>query len=56
MKNQPSVASMVWSYDKDAMKYVAFSSVQEPRQESIEDLGPMLEVGQVPPFRSGLGS
>jgi eukaryotic translation initiation factor 2C len=46
MKNQPSVASLVWSFDMHAMKYVAFSSVQEPRQESIEALGPMIMVYQ----------
>ncbi|KIM87566.1 hypothetical protein PILCRDRAFT_815121 [Piloderma croceum F 1598] len=42
MKNQPSVASMVWSFDNHAMKYAAFSSVQEPRQEHIEELGSMM--------------
>jgi eukaryotic translation initiation factor 2C len=46
MKNQPSVASMVWSFDNHAMKYAAFSSVQEPRQEHIEELGSMMTVGQ----------
>jgi eukaryotic translation initiation factor 2C len=46
MKNQPSVASMVWSYDDNAMKYAAFSSVQEPRQEHIEELGAMMMVCQ----------
>ena len=46
IQNQPSVASMVWSFDQHAMKYVAFSSVQEPRRESIEDLKPMMMVFQ----------
>jgi eukaryotic translation initiation factor 2C len=46
MKNQPSVASMVWSIDNHAMKYVAFSSIQEPRQESIEELEPMMKACQ----------
>jgi len=67
MKNQPSVASMVWSIDNHAMKYVAFSSIQEPRQESIEELEPMMkraldafgEMWKAPParlvmFRDGL--
>jgi len=30
MKNQPSVASTVKPFDNHAMKYAAFSSVQEP--------------------------
>ena len=47
MKNQPSVASLVWSFDSHAMKYAAFSSIQEPRQEGIEDLGLMMKVYHV---------
>jgi len=58
---------MVWSFDNHATKYAAFSSVQEPRQESIEDLEPMMkrasdafgEMWKAPPaclvmFRDGL--
>lgn len=44
VSTQPSVASLVWSYDMHAMKYAAFSSVQEPRQENIEELEPMMKV------------
>jgi len=40
--NQPSIASLVWSYDPNAVKYAAFSSVQQPRQEHIEELNPLM--------------
>jgi len=43
MPNQPSVASLVWSYDEHAVKYAAFSSVQQPRQEHIEELDLMMK-------------
>jgi eukaryotic translation initiation factor 2C len=43
VSTHPSVASLVWSYDMHAMKYAAFSSVQEPRQENIEELEPMMK-------------
>lgn len=44
MPTQPSVASLVWSYDANAVNYAAFSSVQEPRQEHIEELESMMKV------------
>lgn len=44
VEHQPSIASLVWSYDNHAMKYAAFSSVQRPRQEQIDDLESMMKV------------
>jgi eukaryotic translation initiation factor 2C len=42
--NRPSVASLVFSWDPEACRYVAFSRVQSPRQELIEDLKAMMKV------------
>jgi eukaryotic translation initiation factor 2C len=44
VKNQPSIASLVWSHDINAVQYVAFSRVQRPRTEIIEDLQAMMKV------------
>ncbi|KIJ60652.1 hypothetical protein HYDPIDRAFT_43184 [Hydnomerulius pinastri MD-312] len=61
--DQPSVASLVWSYDPDAMRYEAFTAVQPPRLETIENLHGMVkqainDFGQPPSrivfFRDGL--
>ncbi|KAG2348507.1 Piwi-domain-containing protein [Suillus weaverae] len=38
MINQPSVASLVYSYDRYAVRYEAMMSVQHPRQEKIDEL------------------
>ncbi|KAF9239655.1 Piwi domain-containing protein [Melanogaster broomeanus] len=38
VSDQPSVASLVWSYDQQAMRYEAFTSIQPPRLETIEGL------------------
>ena len=42
--NRPSVASLVFSWDPEACRYVALSRVQSPRQELIEDLKDMMKV------------
>jgi eukaryotic translation initiation factor 2C len=47
MTNQPSIASLVWSFDKHAMKYAAFSCVQQPRQENIDELESMVKVKSI---------
>lgn len=44
IQNKPSVASVVFSYDRHGVKYSATSRVQEPRQERISELGPMVAV------------
>ncbi|OJA17789.1 hypothetical protein AZE42_06589 [Rhizopogon vesiculosus] len=44
IQNKPSVASLVFSYDRHGVKYSATSRVQEPRQERISELGPMVAV------------
>jgi len=44
IQNKPSVASVVFSYDRHGVKYSATSRVQEPRQERIGELGPMVAV------------
>ncbi|KAG1835277.1 Piwi domain-containing protein [Suillus variegatus] len=41
VQNKPSVASVVFSYDRHGVKYSATSRVQQPRQERIGELGPM---------------
>ncbi|KAG2041475.1 ribonuclease H-like domain-containing protein [Suillus americanus] len=38
MVNQPSVASLVYSFDRYAARYEAMMSVQHPRQEKIDEL------------------
>lgn len=42
VQNKPSVASVVFSYDRYGVKYSAISRVQQPRQERIGELGPMV--------------
>ncbi|KAG1821113.1 Piwi domain-containing protein, partial [Suillus subaureus] len=44
VQNKPSVASVVFSYDRHGVKYSATSRVQQPRQERIGELGPMVYV------------
>jgi hypothetical protein len=44
IQNKPSIASLVFSYDRHGVKYSATSRVQEPRQERISELGPMVAV------------
>ncbi|KZT73857.1 Piwi-domain-containing protein [Daedalea quercina L-15889] len=43
VSNRPSMTSLVASLDEDCTKYAAFSSVQAPRVEIIENLRKMLE-------------
>ncbi|KAF8840966.1 Piwi-domain-containing protein [Paxillus ammoniavirescens] len=43
VSDQPSVASLVWSYDPQAMCYEAFTSIQPPRLEPIEHLHAMVK-------------
>ncbi|KAK7049286.1 hypothetical protein VNI00_005887 [Paramarasmius palmivorus] len=38
---RPSVASLVWSYNREATRYCALTSVQDPRTEHILDLRQM---------------
>ncbi|KAG6379119.1 Piwi domain-containing protein [Boletus reticuloceps] len=40
--DQPSVASLVASYDRQAMKYHAYTTIQPPRMETIEQLQHMI--------------
>jgi len=63
VSDQPSVASLVWSYDQQAMRYEAFTSIQPPRLETIEGLHDLVKRAIVgfglPPhrivfFRDGL--
>jgi eukaryotic translation initiation factor 2C len=42
--NRPSVASVVSSWDQYVSRYVAFSRVQHPRREIIENLKEMMMV------------
>ncbi|KAI6150981.1 Piwi-domain-containing protein [Pisolithus tinctorius] len=41
--DQPSVASLVFSFDMDASRYEALTCIQRPRLEIIEDLGSMVK-------------
>ncbi|KAI6043075.1 Piwi domain-containing protein [Pisolithus marmoratus] len=65
--DQPSVASLVFSFDMDASRYEALTCIQRPRLEIIEDLGSMVKTAvnlfgsrnKIPPqrlvlFRDGL--
>ena len=40
---QPSVASIVWSVDRNAVKYKALMRIQESRTEIIKELYDMME-------------
>lgn len=42
MVNQPSVASLVYSFDRNAVRYESMMSVQYPRQEKIDELRKMV--------------
>lgn len=44
--DQPSVASLVYSYDFQGMCYDALTSIQRPRLEIIENLGSMMKVSE----------
>jgi eukaryotic translation initiation factor 2C len=44
VRNRPSVTSLVWSYDRYASQYAAFTRVQAPHEEIIEDLPTMMAV------------
>jgi hypothetical protein len=44
MVNQPSVASLVYSFDRYAARYDAMMSVQHPRQEKIDELRKLVYV------------
>lgn len=54
VRNQPSMASLVWSINKDATQYAAVSSVQEPGREIIADLTSMMTACRVSFWRSHL--
>lgn len=41
-------AGMVFSLDKHAMKYAAYSCVQPPRRELIDNVGDMMNVRVMP--------
>ncbi|KAI5983814.1 Piwi domain-containing protein [Pisolithus albus] len=41
--DQPSIASLVFSFDADATRYEALTCIQRPRLEIIEDLGSMVK-------------
>ncbi|KAJ7608108.1 argonaute-like protein [Mycena polygramma] len=45
--NRPSVASLVWSYDKVGVKYCATTRVQLPRMEIIQDLKEMVKMAVI---------
>lgn len=40
---KPSITSLVWSCDKYATRYVAFTALQNPRVETIEGLQDMMK-------------
>lgn len=42
--DQPSVAALVASYDQQAMKYNAYTTIQPPRLETIDQLQYMVQV------------
>ncbi|KAG2752172.1 Piwi-domain-containing protein [Suillus brevipes Sb2] len=42
MVNQPSVASLVYSFDRNGVRYESMMSVQYPRQEKIDELRKMV--------------
>lgn len=44
MVNQPSVASLVYSFDRNAVRYESMMSVQYPRQEKIDELRKLVYV------------
>jgi eukaryotic translation initiation factor 2C len=44
VRNQPSIASLVWSTNETATTYAAVSGVQDPGQEMIMSLESMLTV------------
>ena len=45
VKNRPSVTSLVWSHNINATQYAAYTRIQGPREEVIQDLGEMMAVG-----------
>ncbi|KAJ6448668.1 Piwi domain-containing protein [Mycena vitilis] len=45
--NRPSVASVVWSYDKVGVRYCATTRVQLPRMEIIQDLKEMVKMAVI---------
>jgi hypothetical protein len=48
---QPSVSSIVWSWERNAVKYKALMRLQEPRTEIIKDLYEMMEACDLFPIR-----
>lgn len=44
--DQPSVASLVFSFDHQGVCYEAITSIQRPRLEIIENLGSMMTVSK----------
>ncbi|CAK5279472.1 unnamed protein product [Mycena citricolor] len=41
--NRPSIASLVFSWDRDATKYIALTDIQAPRLEMIENLQSLMK-------------
>lgn len=53
VRDRPSIASLVASFDPTFSRYAAFTRVQSPRQEVIEELDDMFFVSTaLLPFRS----
>ena len=44
LHNHPSIAALVSSVDQFACKYLAFMSLQEPRQEIVAKIGQLFGV------------
>ncbi|KAJ7583392.1 Piwi domain-containing protein [Mycena floridula] len=40
---RPSIASLVWSHDRAGSEYLAFTRLQPPREEIVQDLGAMIK-------------
>lgn len=54
MHDQPSVAALVASYDIQAMKYNAYTTIQPPRLEPIDQLQDMVLVSVSPHYSDNL--
>ena len=50
MHDQPSVAALVSSYDPKGMKYNAYTTIQPPRLETIDQLQYMAGVSVLPHY------
>lgn len=54
IRDRPSIASLVSSFDNTFSRYAAFTKVQTPRVEVIEDLEDMFLVSPVTIFKAEL--